>query len=214
MLLCVSGVGRGGLGLLAVKRACLLTRTAHSSPQNFEYRPIKKVMVANRGEIAIRVFRACTELGIRTVAVYSEEDRGQMHRQKADEAYLIGKSLPPVAAYLHIPDIIKVAKENGVDAIHPGYGFLSERSDFAQACVDAGVRFIGPCPETVRKMGDKVEARSLAISAGVPVVPGTDAPISSVGEARVFSETYGFPIIFKAAYGGGGRGMRVVKEYE
>ncbi|XP_052353763.1 pyruvate carboxylase, mitochondrial-like [Oncorhynchus keta] len=214
MLLCVSGVGRGGLGLLAVKRACLLTRTAHSSPQNFEYRPIKKVMVANRGEIAIRVFRACTELGIRTVAVYSEEDRGQMHRQKADEAYLIGKSLPPVAAYLHIPDIIKVAKENGVDAIHPGYGFLSERSDFAQACVDAGVRFIGPSPETVRKMGDKVEARSLAISAGVPVVPGTDAPISSVGEARVFSETYGFPIIFKAAYGGGGRGMRVVKEYE
>uniref|UniRef100_A0A8K9VEU1 Pyruvate carboxylase n=1 Tax=Oncorhynchus mykiss TaxID=8022 RepID=A0A8K9VEU1_ONCMY len=165
-------------------------------------------------EIAIRVFRACTELGIRTVAVYSEEDRGQMHRQKADEAYLIGKSLPPVAAYLHIPDIIKVAKENGVDAIHPGYGFLSERSDFAQACVDAGVRFIGPSPETVRKMGDKVEARSLAISAGVPVVPGTDAPISSVGEARVFSETYGFPIIFKAAYGGGGRGMRVVKEYE
>ncbi|XP_036843115.1 pyruvate carboxylase, mitochondrial isoform X1 [Oncorhynchus mykiss] len=214
MLLCVSGVGRGGLGLLAVKRARLLTRTAHSSPQNFEYRPIKKVMVANRGEIAIRVFRACTELGIRTVAVYSEEDRGQMHRQKADEAYLIGKSLPPVAAYLHIPDIIKVAKENGVDAIHPGYGFLSERSDFAQACVDAGVRFIGPSPETVRKMGDKVEARSLAISAGVPVVPGTDAPISSVGEARVFSETYGFPIIFKAAYGGGGRGMRVVKEYE
>uniref|UniRef100_A0A8L0DNN2 Pyruvate carboxylase n=1 Tax=Oncorhynchus mykiss TaxID=8022 RepID=A0A8L0DNN2_ONCMY len=165
-------------------------------------------------KIAIRVFRACTELGIRTVAVYSEEDRGQMHRQKADEAYLIGKSLPPVAAYLHIPDIIKVAKENGVDAIHPGYGFLSERSDFAQACVDAGVRFIGPSPETVRKMGDKVEARSLAISAGVPVVPGTDAPISSVGEARVFSETYGFPIIFKAAYGGGGRGMRVVKEYE
>ncbi|XP_045557573.1 pyruvate carboxylase, mitochondrial isoform X2 [Salmo salar] len=214
MLLCVSGVGRGGLGLLAVKRACLLTRTAHSSPQNLEYRPIKKVMVANRGEIAIRVFRACTELGIRTVAVYSEEDRGQMHRQKADEAYLIGKSLPPVAAYLHIPDIIKVAKENGVDAIHPGYGFLSERSDFAQACVDAGVRFIGPSPETVRKMGDKVEARSLAISAGVPVVPGTDAPISSVGEARVFSETYGFPIIFKAAYGGGGRGMRVVKEYK
>uniref|UniRef100_A0A8K9Y0H6 Pyruvate carboxylase n=1 Tax=Oncorhynchus mykiss TaxID=8022 RepID=A0A8K9Y0H6_ONCMY len=171
-------------------------------------------VLSSPGEIAIRVFRACTELGIRTVAVYSEEDRGQMHRQKADEAYLIGKSLPPVAAYLHIPDIIKVAKENGVDAIHPGYGFLSERSDFAQACVDAGVRFIGPSPETVRKMGDKVEARSLAISAGVPVVPGTDAPISSVGEARVFSETYGFPIIFKAAYGGGGRGMRVVKEYE
>ncbi|GCB66671.1 hypothetical protein scyTo_0013605 [Scyliorhinus torazame] len=99
------------------------------------------------GEIAIRVFRACTELGIRTVAVYSEQDTGQMHRQKADEAYLIGKGLPPVQAYLHIPDIIQVAKENEVDAIHPGYGFLSERADFAQACVDAGVRFIGPSPE-------------------------------------------------------------------
>lgn len=204
-------VVRGGLGLLAVRRTCL--RFAHSAPQS-EYRPIKKVMVANRGEIAIRVFRACTELGIRTVAVYSEQDTGQMHRQKADEAYLIGKGLPPVAAYLHIPDIIKVAKENNVDAIHPGYGFLSERSDFAQACADAGVMFIGPSPETVRKMGDKVEARSLAIGAGVPVVPGTDAPISSLQEAQVFAQTYGFPIIFKAAYGGGGRGMRVVREYE
>ncbi|XP_069015393.1 pyruvate carboxylase, mitochondrial [Embiotoca jacksoni] len=204
---------RGGLGLLAVRRACVLSRSAHSAPHN-EYQPIKKVMVANRGEIAIRVFRACTELGIRTVAVYSEQDTGQMHRQKADEAYLIGKGLPPVAAYLHIPDIIKVAKDNKVDAIHPGYGFLSERSDFAQACLDAGVRFIGPSPETVRKMGDKVEARSLAISAGVPVVPGTDSPIASMHEAKVFAQTYGFPIIFKAAYGGGGRGMRVVKEYE
>uniref|UniRef100_A0A665TTF9 pyruvate carboxylase n=1 Tax=Echeneis naucrates TaxID=173247 RepID=A0A665TTF9_ECHNA len=171
-------------------------------------------MVANRGEIAIRVFRACTELGIRTVAVYSEQDTGQMHRQKADEAYLIGKGLPPVAAYLHIPDIIKVAKDNDVDAIHPGYGFLSERADFAQACTEAGVMFVGPTPETVRKMGDKVEARSLAISAGVPVVPGTDSPISSLQEAQAFAQTYGFPIIFKAAYGGGGRGMRVVREYE
>ncbi|CAG04611.1 unnamed protein product [Tetraodon nigroviridis] len=205
--------GRGGLGLLAVRRVCFQSRHAHASPQS-EYRPIKKVMVANRGEIAIRVFRACTELGIRTVAVYSEQDTGQMHRQKADEAYLIGKGLPPVAAYLHIPDIIKVAKENDVDAIHPGYGFLSERSDFAQACADAGVRFVGPSPETVCKMGDKVEARALAIAAGVPVVPGTNSPISSLQEAQVFAQTYGFPIIFKAAYGGGGRGMRVVREYE
>ncbi|KAM9826987.1 pyruvate carboxylase, mitochondrial-like [Neosynchiropus ocellatus] len=204
---------RGSLGLLAVRRACVLSRSAHSSSQT-NYRPIKKVMVANRGEIAIRVFRACTELGIRTVAVYSEQDTGQMHRQKADEAYLIGRGLPPVAAYLDIPDIIKVAKENNVDAIHPGYGFLSERSDFAQACQDAGVMFVGPSPETVRKMGDKVEARSLAISAGVPVVPGTDSPISCLQEAQAFAQTYGFPIIFKAAYGGGGRGMRVVREYE
>ncbi|KAJ8342280.1 hypothetical protein SKAU_G00322080 [Synaphobranchus kaupii] len=208
------GVMRLGLGALVVRRAHCLARTVHTSTQKVEYKPIKKVMVANRGEIAIRVFRACTELGIRTVAVYSEQDTGQMHRQKADEAYLIGKGLPPVAAYLHIPDIIKVAKENDVDAIHPGYGFLSERADFAQACVDAGVRFIGPTPDIVRKMGDKVEARAIAIQAGVPVVPGTAAPIASLSEAQEFSNTYGFPIIFKAAYGGGGRGMRVVKEYE
>ncbi|XP_030076139.1 pyruvate carboxylase, mitochondrial isoform X2 [Microcaecilia unicolor] len=187
---------------------------AFKSMQRVEYKPIKKVMVANRGEIAIRVFRACTELGIRTVAVYSEQDTGQMHRQKADEAYLIGKGLPPVQAYLHIPDIIKVAKENEVDAVHPGYGFLSERSDFAQACNEAGVRFIGPSPEVVRKMGDKVEARTIAIEAGVPVVSGTDLPISCLTEAQEFSNKYGFPIIFKAAYGGGGRGMRVVRSYE
>ncbi|KAL2079506.1 hypothetical protein ACEWY4_025250 [Coilia grayii] len=208
------GALRGGLGVLAVRRACLFSRSSHTTSQNVEYKPIKKVMVANRGEIAIRVFRACHELGIRTVAVYSEQDRGQLHRQKADESYLIGKGLAPVAAYLHIPDIIKVAKENNIDAIHPGYGFLSERSDFAQACNDAGVRFIGPSPEVVRKMGDKVEARALAIQAGVPVVPGTDAPITSLKEAEEFAKTYGFPIIFKAAYGGGGRGMRVVREYE
>uniref|UniRef100_A0A8C1GQA2 Pyruvate carboxylase n=1 Tax=Cyprinus carpio TaxID=7962 RepID=A0A8C1GQA2_CYPCA len=213
MLLQVGGK-RSALGLLAIRRVWSMSRSAHTTPQTLEYKPIKKVMVANRGEIAIRVFRACTELGIRTVAVYSEQDTGQMHRQKADEAYLIGKGLPPVAAYLHIPDIIKVAKENGVDAIHPGYGFLSERADFAQACMDAGVRFIGPTPDVVRKMGDKVEARAIAFSAGVPVVPGTDGPISSLQQAQEFSNSYGFPIIFKAAYGGGGRGMRVVREYE
>uniref|UniRef100_A0A8C8H8K5 pyruvate carboxylase n=1 Tax=Oncorhynchus tshawytscha TaxID=74940 RepID=A0A8C8H8K5_ONCTS len=210
MLLQVGGM-RSALGLLAVRRACCLSRSNHTSPRTLEYKPIKKVMVANRGEIAIRVFRACTELGIRTVAVYSEQDTGQMHRQKADEAYLIGKGLPPVAAYLDIPDIIKVAKENDVDAIHPGYGFLSERSDFAQACADAGVRFIGPSPEVVRKMGDKVEARVLNQQH-----PQTQSygPVTCLSEAQEFSNTYGFPIIFKAAYGGGGRGMRVVKEYE
>uniref|UniRef100_A0A3Q1MIC2 Pyruvate carboxylase n=2 Tax=Bos TaxID=9903 RepID=A0A3Q1MIC2_BOVIN len=204
---------RGSLRLLAIRRTSTAT-AASPNVRRLEYKPIKKVMVANRGEIAIRVFRACTELGIRTVAVYSEQDTGQMHRQKADEAYLIGRGLAPVQAYLHIPDIIKVAKENNVDAVHPGYGFLSERADFAQACQDAGVRFIGPSPEVVRKMGDKVEARAIAIAAGVPVVPGTDAPITSLHEAHEFSNTYGFPIIFKAAYGGGGRGMRVVHSYE
>uniref|UniRef100_H2YA21 Pyruvate carboxylase n=1 Tax=Ciona savignyi TaxID=51511 RepID=H2YA21_CIOSA len=169
-----------------------------------------QVMVANRGEIAIRVFRACTELGIRTVAVYSEQDTQHMHRQKADESYLIGKGLAPVDAYLHIPEIIATAKEVGVDAIHPGYGFLSERSDFAQACVDAGIKFIGPSPGIVQKMGDKVAARQIAIAAGVPVIPGTDEPVTSLDEAEAFVQKYGFPVIFKAAYGGGGRGMRFV----
>ncbi|XP_072406999.1 pyruvate carboxylase, mitochondrial-like isoform X1 [Chiloscyllium punctatum] len=206
-------VVKGGFSFLGVRRMAVLN-AAHRSTQHKDYKPIKKVMVANRGEIATRVFRACTELGIRTVAVYSEQDTGQMHRQKADEAYLIGKGLPPVQAYLHIPDIIKVAKDNEVDAIHPGYGFLSERADFAQACADAGVRFIGPSPEVVRRMGDKVEARAIAIDAGVPVVPGTSTPITSLTEAQEFANTYGYPIIFKAAYGGGGRGMRVVRSYE
>ncbi|KAJ8281616.1 hypothetical protein COCON_G00041350, partial [Conger conger] len=162
MMLLRLGVVHGGRSLLELHRIGHLHRSAHTATK-LEYRPIKKVLVANRGEIAIRVFRACTELGIRTVAVYSEQDTGQMHRQKADEGYLIGKGLAPVAAYLHIPDIIRVAKVNNVDAIHPGYGFLSERADFAQACADAGVRFIGPTPEVVRKMGYKVEARAIAL---------------------------------------------------
>lgn len=125
-----------------------------------EYRPIRSVLVANRGEIAIRVFRACSELGIRSVAIYSEQDKMQMHRQKADEGYLVGKGLPPVQAYLNIPEIIQVAKENNIDAIHPGYGFLSERSDFAQAVTDAGIRFIGPSPKVVQQMGDKFSKNS------------------------------------------------------
>lgn len=119
-----------------------------------------KILICRRnisGEIAVRVFRACTELGIRSVAIYSEQDKMQMHRQKADEGYIVGKGLPPVQAYLNIPEIIQVAKENNVDAIHPGYGFLSERSDFAQAVTNAGIRFIGPSPKVVQQMGDKVK---------------------------------------------------------
>ncbi|XP_077260718.1 pyruvate carboxylase isoform X2 [Temnothorax americanus] len=181
---------------------------------NVEYRPIRSVLVANRGEIAIRVFRACTELGIRSVAIYSEQDKMQMHRQKADEGYLVGKGLPPVQAYLNIPEIIQVAKENNVDAIHPGYGFLSERADFAQAVTNAGIRFIGPSPKVVQQMGDKVAARQAAIEAGVPIVPGTDGPVTSSDEAIEFCKKHGLPVIFKAAYGGGGRGMRVVKQME
>ncbi|KAH8027876.1 hypothetical protein HPB51_011106 [Rhipicephalus microplus] len=184
----------------------------YSSSPSPDIKPIKKILVANRGEIAIRVFRACYELGIGSVAIYSEQDKMHMHRQKADEAYLIGKGLSPVEAYLNIPEIIRIAQENHVDAIHPGYGFLSERSDFAQAVIDAGIRFIGPTPEVMAKMGDKIAARQSAISADVQVVPGTDSPIETTEEAVEFCKKHGLPVIFKAAYGGGGRGMRVVKE--
>ncbi|KAH6926545.1 hypothetical protein HPB50_019752 [Hyalomma asiaticum] len=189
----------------------------YSSSPSPEIKPIKKILVANRGEIAIRVFRACYELGIGSVAIYSEQDKMHMHRQKADEAYLIGKGLSPVEAYLNIPEIIRIAQvpdslRTTVDAIHPGYGFLSERSDFAQAVIDAGIRFIGPTPDVMAKMGDKIAARQSAISADVQVVPGTDRPIETTEEAMEFCKKHGLPVIFKAAYGGGGRGMRVVKE--
>lgn len=180
-------------------------------PQRSE---IKKLLVANRGEIAIRVFRAAAEAGIETVAIYSEQDANLMHRQKADEAYLIGKGMPPVAAYLNIPEIIKIAKDTNADAIHPGYGFLSERANFAEACVKNGIVFIGPSPSIVKLMGDKVEARKVAINAGVPVVPGTETPIKSAEEAKAFCEEHGLPVITKAAYGGGGRGMRVINRME
>ncbi|KRJ98535.1 pyruvate carboxylase, mitochondrial isoform X2 [Drosophila yakuba] len=189
-----------------------LLKNGYSS--KVEYKPIRSVLVANRGEIAIRVFRACTELGIKSVAVYSEQDKMHMHRQKADESYIVGKGLPPVEAYLNIPELIRVCKENDVDAVHPGYGFLSERSDFAQAVIDAGLRFIGPSPEVVQKMGDKVAARVAAIEAGVPIVPGTDGPVTTKEEALEFCKKHGLPVIFKAAYGGGGRGMRVVRKME
>lgn len=129
-----------------------------------------------------------------------------MHRLKADEAYLIGQGLPPVQAYLNIPEIIRIAKETHVDAIHPGYGFLSERSDFSRACIDNNITFIGPSPDVMARMGDKVEARKAAIEAGVRVVPGTDFPINTAEEAMKFVETHGLPVIFKAAFGGGGRG--------
>ncbi|XP_039757417.1 pyruvate carboxylase, mitochondrial isoform X2 [Pararge aegeria] len=187
-------------------------RFKSTDSKSVDYKPIRSVLVANRGEIAIRVFRACTELGIRSVAIYSEQDRLQMHRQKADESYVVGKGLPPVEAYLSIPEIIRVAKENDVDAVHPGYGLLSERSDFAEAVINAGLRFIGPSPSVVQQMGDKVAARKAAIEAKVPIVPGTDGPITTKEEALEFCKQHGLPVIFKAAYGGGGRGMRVVRE--
>ena len=135
--------------------------------------PFKKVLVANRGEIAIRIFRACTELGISTVAIYSEQDRLQLHRYKADEAYLIGKGKEPVAAYLGIDEIVALALEKEVDAIHPGYGFLAENAAFSQACQAAGIVFIGPSPQILAGLGDKVEARAIAVRARVPVIPGS-----------------------------------------
>lgn len=153
-------------------------------------------------------------MGIRSLAIYSEQDRGQIHRVKADEAYVVGKGLEPVAAYLNIPEIVELAKDNNVDAIHPGYGFLSERSDFCAAVEQAGMRFIGPSSTTMARMGDKVQARIAAISAGVPVIPGSDGPVNSAEEAVAFCKDHGFPVMLKAAFGGGGRGMRIVKTME
>lgn len=177
------------------------------------YRPIRKLLCANRGEIAIRVFRAATELGCRTVAIFSYEDRVNLHRYKADEGYLIGQGKNPVAAYLGIDEIIEVALENKIDAIHPGYGFLSERADFARACEEAGIAFVGPSSETIERLGDKTTARKLAKQAGVPVVPGTDGAVD-LESAREFVAEHGLPVIVKAAFGGGGRGMRVVRQAE
>ena len=145
--------------------------------------PIRKLMAANRSEIAIRIFRAANELGLRTVAVYSKEDRLALHRFKADEAYLVGENKGPVEAYLDIEGIVALAKAKGVDAIHPGYGFLSENPALARACAKAGITFVGPTPELLELLGDKTAARGLAISAGVPVLPGTEKPIKSAADA-------------------------------
>ena len=175
---------------------------------------IKKVLVANRGEIAIRIFRACTELHIRTVAVYSKEDSGAFHRYKADEAYLIGEGKSPIDAYLDIESIIEVAKANDVDAIHPGYGFLSENLEFAQRCEEEGIIFIGPDTDHLHMFGDKVRARETAVEAGLPVIPGSDGPVESLDEVKRFAEAFGFPFIIKASLGGGGRGMRIVRSPE
>ncbi|KDE09592.1 pyruvate carboxylase [Microbotryum lychnidis-dioicae p1A1 Lamole] len=173
--------------------------------------PPRKLLVANRGEIAIRIIRTAHELGMTTVAIYSKEDRFSAHRNKADESFLVGEGLTPVAAYLDYKNIIKIAVEHSVTMIHPGYGFLSENADFAKAVEDAGLLFVGPQPSVIDGLGDKIKARTLAIQIGVPVVPGTPGAISTYEEANDFVEKYGFPVIIKAAMGGGGRGMRVVR---
>ncbi|MDK2843295.1 MAG: pyruvate carboxylase [Enterococcus sp.] len=170
---------------------------------------MKKVLVANRGEIAIRVFRACAELGIATVGIYAAEDEYSVHRFKADEAYLIGEGKKPIEAYLDIEGIIQVAKEAGADAIHPGYGFLSENLQFAKRCQEEGLTFIGPKLEHLDIFGDKIKAKEAAVKAGIQSIPGSDGPVDSVDEVLQFAKDYGYPIMIKAALGGGGRGMRV-----
>jgi len=184
--------------------------TAPARPAPQAKRQFTKLMAANRSEIAIRIFRAATDLGLRTVAIFAQEDRFSIHRFKADEAYPVGRGKGPVAAYLDIESIVALAKETGVEAIHPGYGFLSENAKFARACIAAGITFVGPRPELLEMMGDKTAARALAKKINVPTLPGTEEPITDRAEAMKVARDIGFPLIIKAAFGGGGRGMRVV----
>jgi pyruvate carboxylase len=179
--------------------------------------PIKKILVANRSEIAIRVFRAANELGLKTVAIWAEEDKLALHRFKADESYQVGRGphlprdLGPIESYLSIDEVIRVAKLSGADAIHPGYGLLSESPEFAEACAENGVVFIGPSPETMRRLGNKVAARNLAIEIGVPVVPATEPLPDDMDAVKAMAEKIGYPVMLKASWGGGGRGMRVIR---
>ncbi|MFB6098888.1 MAG: acetyl/propionyl/methylcrotonyl-CoA carboxylase subunit alpha, partial [Salinibacter sp.] len=174
-------------------------------------RPIDKVLVANRGEIAVRVLRSCHEQGLDTVAVYSTPDRAAPHVRRADEAYHIGPA-PSSESYLDQTAILDVAHRSGADAIHPGYGFLSENASFAEACADAGVHFVGPPPEAIRAMGDKTAARQLMEEAGVPMAPGTTDAVASTDEGERIAAEIGYPVLIKAAAGGGGKGMRIVHD--
>ncbi len=170
----------------------------------------KKILIANRGEIAVRIIRACRELGIDTVAVYSEADRESLHVWWADEAFCIGPA-PSIKSYLNFTNIISAALVSGADAIHPGYGFLAENADFAEVCSKCGIAFIGPPVKAMQRMGDKASARETMINAGVPVVPGSEGVISNLDAAQELAETIGYPVIIKASAGGGGRGMRIVQ---
>ncbi len=170
---------------------------------------ISKVLVANRGEIAVRIIRACREMNIETVAIYSTADKDSLHVKLADEAVCIGKPLPR-DSYLNIESIITAAVLTGVDAIHPGFGFLSENAKFARICRECNIKFIGPTPEMIELMGDKARARQMMIEADVPVVPGSEGTIDTAQDARVLAKCIGYPVILKAVAGGGGRGMRIV----
>src|SRR5438552_2056749 len=170
---------------------------------------MRKILIANRGEIAVRVIRACREMGLSPVAVYSECDRTAMHVRLADEAYAVGPS-PPRDSYLRIDRILDAAKKTGADAVHPGYGFLAENADFARACADAGITFIGPSPDSIDAMGSKTESRQRMQAAGVPVVPGLTEPVKSFDEIAAFAKKIGLPIMIKASAGGGGKGLRFV----
>ena len=172
---------------------------------------IKKILVANRGEIAIRVFRACFELGLKTVGIHTYEDRYSQHRYKADESYQVGADEEALKPYLNMDEIINIAKEKNVDAIHPGYGFLSENAEFARKCRENGIIFIGPEPEVMLALGDKISAKKIAKENNIPIIESSDKDLKNLKIAMEEAKRIGFPLMLKAAAGGGGRGMRVVR---
>ena len=193
---------------------CKVKKGGFSKVGEVQIKPFKRVLVANRGEIAIRVYRALNELGITTVGIYSKEDRYALFRSKADESYQLKENKGPVDAYLDIKGIIEIAKKANVDAIHPGYGFLSENPDFVEACAKAGIVFIGPSEDIMNAMGDKISSKQMAIKAGVPIIPGVDHALKTEEEVMKVAEMVGYPVMLKASNGGGGRGMRIVNSAE